>query len=358
MSATSGLVLVVLTASLLSGHSRFVADPLSSVRQEPLILDVCPECSQIIQLSANMISSSDTKVTVFKSLYALCQHLPRDQVSGCELQVKAYLPKILRQSPVQQKPEETCEVFGLCIPNKEKELLKLSHQLSNTEKSTSELGTALKAQGVLNPVCPLCLLVIKKLEELLPKNMTEETLMKLMGEVCDLIPKSYKDQCDDFVNKYGAEIVEFLLSSAAPHTICTLLHLCLFEMRSVPDVRPSSDCDSCQTLAVLSRLYLGLNATKPQTSAFLQSVCIQHPNAIPKCEDFTRIYGLQLQRVLGNQMDVPHVCERANLCSSSKKPEPLGKNPCTWGPSYWCKNLETAQKCGNQVFCKKYVWKK
>lgn len=55
-----------------------------------------------------------------------------------------------------------------------------------------------------------------------------------MGEVCDLIPESYKDQCDDFIAKYGTQIVEFLLSSAAPHTICTLLHLCLYEEQAVP----------------------------------------------------------------------------------------------------------------------------
>lgn len=62
----------------------------------------------------------------------------------------------------------------------------------------------------------------------------QDALIKLMGEVCDLMPESYKDQCDDFIAKYGTEIVEFLLSSAAPHTICTLLHLCLFEEQAVP----------------------------------------------------------------------------------------------------------------------------
>ncbi len=58
--------------------------------------------------------------------------------------------------------------------------------------------------------------------------------MKLMGEVCSLVPQSYKERCDDFVDKYGKQIVEFLLSSAAPHTICTLLHLCLFKEQPVP----------------------------------------------------------------------------------------------------------------------------
>uniref|UniRef100_A0A669CF90 Saposin B-type domain-containing protein n=1 Tax=Oreochromis niloticus TaxID=8128 RepID=A0A669CF90_ORENI len=82
--------------------------------------------------------------------------------------------------------------------------------------------------------CTLCLFIIKKLESLLPKNMTEDAIKKVMGEVCNLMPEHYKDQCDDFINKYGVEIVEFLLSSAAPHTICTLLHLCLFNEQPVP----------------------------------------------------------------------------------------------------------------------------
>uniref|UniRef100_A0A3Q3WWQ9 Saposin B-type domain-containing protein n=1 Tax=Mola mola TaxID=94237 RepID=A0A3Q3WWQ9_MOLML len=69
-----------------------------------------------------------------------------------------------------------------------------------------------------NPACALCLFIIKKMETLLPTNMTEV-------KVCDLVPESYKERCDDFVAKYGTEIVEFLLSSAAPHTICTLLHI-------------------------------------------------------------------------------------------------------------------------------------
>lgn len=62
----------------------------------------------------------------------------------------------------------------------------------------------------------------------------QETLMKLMEEICDLIPSSYTEQCEDFVSKYGKEIVEFLLSSAAPHTICTLLHLCIFKEKTHP----------------------------------------------------------------------------------------------------------------------------
>lgn len=58
--------------------------------------------------------------------------------------------------------------------------------------------------------------------------------MKLMGEVCDHAPQHYKEKCDDFVAKYGAAIADFLLSSAAPHTICMLLHVCLVRERPPP----------------------------------------------------------------------------------------------------------------------------
>ncbi|XP_041793681.1 surfactant protein Bb [Chelmon rostratus] len=354
MSA-SGFILVVVAVSLWPGDCRFVVNPF--IKHKPLTLDMCSECSQIVQLSANMISSRDTKETVYETLHALCQHLPEQQASECESQVKTYLPKVLQQTPGHLKPGEACVVFGLCAAHKEEEVLKLPHHATNEYKPSSALGTATSTHELFNPACALCLFIIKKLETLLPTNMTEDTLMKLMGEVCDLVPESYKERCDDFVAKYGTQIVEFLLSSAAPHTICTLLHLCLFKEESAPEAFLPSDCESCRTLAVLSRLHLGPNSTEPMTSSFLQSVCVHHPNAIPKCEAFTRIYGSRLQKVLGNQMDTPHACERADLCVASQKLEPLGKNRCTWGPTYWCRDIQTAQMCGNQAFCKKYMWK-
>ncbi|XP_074526775.1 surfactant protein Bb [Halichoeres trimaculatus] len=355
-----GLLLAVLLLSLGSGDSRFIIDPLSVVQQKYLTLDICAECSQIVQLSANMISSRDTKETVYEALHALCQRLPGEQASECSSQVKTYLPKVLQQTPGHLKPRDTCMVFRLCAARNEEEQLKLPHYAPDKDLSNPALNTAANTPEVFSPICSLCVLVIKKLETLLPENMTEDALMKLMEEVCDLIPQSYKEQCDEFVDTYGEQIVEFLLSSAAPHTICTLLHLCMFKEQAVaagnPEVLPS-DCDSCRTLAVLSRLHLAPNSTQSETSSFLQSVCVKHPNAIPKCVAFTKIYGSRLQEVLGNQKDVSNACERADLCIASKKLEPLGKNRCTWGPNYWCKDIQTAKKCGNQAFCEKYMWK-
>lgn len=67
--------------------------------------------------------------------------------------------------------------------------------------------------------------------------------------------------------------------------------VCVIGSTSISRCRPSadnaeptlpSDCESCRTLAVLSRLNNGPNSTQPETSSFLQSVCFHYPNAIPK----------------------------------------------------------------------------
>ncbi|RVE68277.1 hypothetical protein OJAV_G00089220 [Oryzias javanicus] len=318
MTARVGFVLLLITVTLRLGDSRFILDPASLISQGFQPLDLCAECSYIIRMSANMISSSDTKMTVYEALHAVCLRLPEQSASQCHSQVKTYLPKVLQQTPSHLKPRETCVVFGLCAPQKDEE----PPQSVDTEGlSNSAPVSATETQKISGPVCALCLMVIKKLENMLPKNMTEDVVLKLMGEVCDLVPASYKQQA---ACSRGA---------------------------------PPSDCESCRTLAALHRVHLGHNATGAQTSAFLQSVCTIHPNAIPKCDAFTRTYGSQLQRALGNQMEVSLACERADLCQTMKKLDLLGSNPCTWGPSYWCQNIETAQKCGHQFFCEKFMWK-
>lgn len=332
----SALFSVLLTA----GDCRILPDSLSAFKHSELAADACSECTGLLHKAHNMISGSETKVMIYGALQSLCLNLPLAQSSHCRAQVDSHLSSALQQPQSSAKSAESCAVFGLCEPKKK-------------DGPAAAAGSQKEQSG---PVCTLCVLVVKKLETLLPQNMTEDAIRALLAEVCSLMPQSYEEQCDDFVQKYGDEIVEFLMSSAAPHTLCTLLHLCLLNDTPAPQALVPSDCDSCRTLSALSRLHQGLNQSESWSAAFLQSVCSVHPQAIPKCESFIRVYSAQL-RVLGNQLGSPDACERAALCAPLTAPPLLGQKRCTWGPSYWCRDMKTAQECGNQAFCKKFVWK-
>ncbi|CAL8342904.1 unnamed protein product [Lota lota] len=327
-----GFFLAILSASLPAGKT---ANP-----------DACSECSHIMKITAEKGSTNDTQEVLHEKLKHLCRSLATSEHDDCKSRVDTYLPEIARM-----KPHEVCQVLGHCALA----ALRPAQVITQTEVSTPPFNPDPSTQ--FSPQCTLCLLLIRKMEDMLPKNRTEDAVVKLMGQVCALLPSSYKGKCNDFIDKYGKQIVEFLLSSAAPHSICALLHLCLLEeTSSVETLPPSSDCESCRHLVVLSRLHLGLNSTRhAQTSAFLGSVCLHHPNAIPKCEIFLKRFGSRLQRVLGNQLDASDPCERAEMCVAVK--DLTRAQHCNLGPAYWCQDVKTALMCGNLAYCKKHMWK-
>ncbi|XP_023834288.1 prosaposin-like isoform X3 [Salvelinus sp. IW2-2015] len=337
------------------GETMVIREPTRAkldITQQSSTSDICSDCSQIIELFTDMISNTDTQELINSTLDDLCQRLPGGVAqSHCVSQVQMYLPQALQYLIGILKPGETCMVLGLCAVHSKRGAPKqLSPTITDMDLSNAVLDSGTNPEVQVSPQCTFCVYLMKKLESVLPTDKIEDAIVKLMGGVCGLLPASYKDQCNDFINKYGKKIVNFLLPSAAPYSICALLHL--FQETPSMEMLLSSDCDSCRTMAVLSRFHLGLNATESQTSSFLQSVCLKHPNTIPKCEMFTKLYGPRLQKVLGSQMDA---CERADVCVVVKEQHLLRKNHCTWGPIYICRDVKTSHECGMVDFCQKVM---
>lgn len=70
------------------------------------------------------------------------------------------------------------------------------------------------------------------------------------------------------------------------------------------------------------------------------------------------IYGKTIIELLEHETNSRQVCKMISLCSTqqgvhiiptSEKPHLLGKKECTWGPSYWCTSLDTANQCGVSI---------
>ncbi|KAM6954415.1 surfactant protein Bb, partial [Aplochiton taeniatus] len=187
------------------------------IAKTSLTSDLCSECSKIIELSIDMLSNNDT-----------------------------------------QKPGEICAVLGLCVDGSQARPQGLANTGSNVPGA--HVDKKKYSEVEISPQCTFCVFLIKKLEDLLPKERTEDAVVKALEKVCETLPGSFKDQCADFVSKYGKQVVDFLLSSAAPHTICSLLHLCLFEESPKMEMpQLPSDCNLCRILAVLGGRHLGLN---------------------------------------------------------------------------------------------------
>ncbi|KAK2819091.1 hypothetical protein Q5P01_024652 [Channa striata] len=74
--------------------------------------------------------------------------------------------------------------------------------------------------------CSFCIFITKSLEDLLPKERTESAVTKLLEEICLILPPTYRDQCENVIEKYGKTVLDAILSYATPQPICSIIQMC------------------------------------------------------------------------------------------------------------------------------------
>ncbi|XP_077062937.1 surfactant protein Bb [Siphateles boraxobius] len=303
------------TSTLSSGWARNVDLRLAETGTSSLSMmnNMCTDCNKIVQLMTEMLSNQDTQHLIENALDKFCSEHP--VIPLCLDGARTYVHLVIKYfSAFVTQNGDICSVLGLCAVESE-------------SKAPSELMVGLNEHGLLyakpsrgtsqevhNPICTFCLLFIKTLESMLPKERTADMIEKLLEKICDHLPEHYKDKCDNFIEMYGKKLIELLLSSLSPHTICAALGLCIFPETPMT---LSTDCDSCKMLAVLSWFHLGHNTTEIATSDLLQKICHLHPNAIPQCEGFVKLHGHRLLKSDGKQPFISE-CQEDYLCRGHK----------------------------------------
>ncbi|KAK2823703.1 hypothetical protein Q7C36_020303 [Tachysurus vachellii] len=309
--------------------------------------EVCQDCIHIIEILKHLLMDEEFQGNLKTILENVCDFLPEQFEQQCHSEVDNKLPLTLTFISGLMNPGKVCTKLHLCDGDFK---LQMEDILMNYIQETITPNNATMESSFL---CNACTYTLNVLDCLLPIAQTESAVITLLDDVCSVLPIIISGQCSRLVQRSVKKLFEELLNAASPNSICSVLRICQSNM-----VSPISDCDSCLTLVVLSRLQLGSNATQPKVTSFLRSVCQSHPGILPKCESFTQRYGEQLQGILGKEAVALDACERADLCLRS---EAAGQgdvgDPCTLGTSYSCRDLQTAHACGVVSFCQKNVWK-
>uniref|UniRef100_A0A8C1AUT0 Surfactant protein Ba n=1 Tax=Cyprinus carpio carpio TaxID=630221 RepID=A0A8C1AUT0_CYPCA len=285
--------------------------------------DMCQDCTQIFELLKDLFSNGDFQAKLAASLEQLCDELPAQITKICHTEVEKMLPFAITFITSMMQPNDICTFLGLCGG---RDIDRIRDLLLNHMSKT------------------------------LPVPTMKSIITVLLESLCREFPPLFQPQCNKMVEKYVQLLVDMLLNNTSPNFICTLLHLCEIQERPVKAAEVLSDCDSCLTLAVLTRLHLGSNATELQAASFLNTVCQLHPSAMPKCETFVQRHGNQLSVFLSKQQGALDICKKANWCVSGEKEPVVAADPCSFGPIYSCRDLQTAVDCGVVSFCQKNMW--
>ncbi|XP_033832060.1 prosaposin-like [Periophthalmus magnuspinnatus] len=180
--------------------------------------NVCKDCTNIFELLADMLSSTELQKKIVDSVDGLCEHLPGPKITVklCKEEVERMLSAAISFIGAT-KPAEMCKLLGLC-QSCDKQLKMLNYFVNEALKA----ATASQNKNL----CSFCLFLMKTLEDLLPKQRTEAAVIHLLEDICHILPPLYQRQCQDVVGKFSKTIIDAILSYATPRSICELLHLC------------------------------------------------------------------------------------------------------------------------------------
>ncbi|XP_061148761.1 prosaposin isoform X3 [Syngnathus typhle] len=191
----------------------------------------CEDCTKIMNLLIDLLSNTELQKRITHGIGKLCDHLPgkASMAVFCKEEVDKILPVAISLITVVAKPGDICKLMGLCG--------------SNEQQKTFDYMVDKVLQFAAMPVnekptspCSFCIFFIKTIDDLLPKERTEEAVVKVMENVCHILPISYHDQCEVVIGKFSKTLMDALLGYATPKAICTLIRLC--ESQEGPSVDP------------------------------------------------------------------------------------------------------------------------
>ncbi|XP_015196617.1 surfactant protein Bb isoform X1 [Lepisosteus oculatus] len=321
--------------------------------------DSCKDCTRIFELLQDMLSNDDIEELMKRTADWFCKRLPTGETQKeCIEEVDVKLPFIINFLINSVNPGNVCLMLGICKGQSTTgKLESLFSHVKVDELRHSPMPKGTNPQVQITPLCSICVLLIKKVEEVLPKVRTKEQIADLLGKVCSHLPMLLSMQCSVFVKMYGVKVIDFLLSYLAPHTICSLVYLCIGEESpAVLAAASEPSCEACLGVTALTQLTLGSNATEDQTALVLDTVCRYYPSSIPTCKNFTEAYKPKLQKVLTKPWDTHTMCQEVQACAKAEPTPLLGDQPCARGPSYWCADMQRALACNAVDHCKAHVW--
>jgi len=305
---------------------------------------VCELCSVVTHELDQLIEEDSTQDEIEAALDKVCSLLPADYVGQCDdlvARYKSYMVQILLEFAT---PQQLCGFLRLC-------------------------PTQVKLGG---EQCTVCTFIAVELDNMLADADTEKEITAKIEAVCSHLPSfpaTLRTDCDQFVEDNLPKILAELAKDMEPKTICSAIHMCTATKLHTqePTVAPPAAaklhvqggelCQVCNLVIEDLDQVLAQDATKKDIENALDQVCSGLPDSImTTCTEIVDEYTPKILDLAANIFQPSYVCKHIGLCGAQRKPALIGANPCSYGPSYWCNNSDSAKECNAVTFCMQHYW--
>ncbi|XP_026045073.1 prosaposin isoform X1 [Astatotilapia calliptera] len=341
---------------------------------------VCEDCIKLLtDAQAEAKANSSFIDSLIENIEKQCDMLGPGLADQCKQYVSQYGTLVVQQlMSMEQQPREICAFAGFCAGTK-KSIPMMTLQAAKTVPAAkvfpaAKLFPATKVDSAAetsgkpmvrvrdSPTCTICEYVMKQLESMVQQHSTEEEIIHAVEQVCSILPSSLSSQCKDLIETYGQAIIDLLVQEADPKTVCTVLGLCNGQGRAYvvaldkPRFKVGGYCEVCKAVVSYIDGILEKNATEAEIEEAVRKVCNFLPDSYKtECDQLVQQYEPILVQLLLEMLDPDFVCMKLGACPGAAH-RLLGTERCSWGPSFWCKNMETAQQCNAVAHCQRHVW--
>ncbi|XP_056251389.1 prosaposin [Seriola aureovittata] len=336
--------------------------------------EVCQDCIKFLtDAQAEAKANASFIDSLIENIENQCDLLGPGLASMCKQYVGQYGTLVVEQL-MSMQPKDICVHAGFCAAAMKKSIPMMMLQAAKTVPAAKavpalKLFPATKMESAKpmvrvrdSPTCAICEFVMKQLESMLEDQTTEEEVIQAVEKVCTFLPSSLTAQCKDLIETYGQAIIELLVQQADPKTVCTVLALCNDASRAyVPALdqarfKAGGYCDVCKMAVTYIDRILEKNATEAQIEEAVRKACSFLPDSLQtECDQMIQQYEPMLVQLLLQMLDPDFVCMKVGACPEAVR-RLLGTEQCSWGPAFWCKNMETATRCNAVAHCKRHVW--
>ncbi|XP_034940789.1 prosaposin [Chelonus insularis] len=293
----------------------------------------CEFCEYILHYLQNIITIPSTENELKNIFGKVCTKLP-DSIGGmCKEFLDQYGDALIALLVQEIDPSTICPLLHVCPSD---QMMVAWEQLPKDKMIETELKD--------KPSCPLCLLAVEQIENVIKQNTTEANIEHELDKLCLHLPKSLNEQCVDFVKAYSKELIEMLILDLSPQEICVFLKLCDEKKKIMPDnfpqdkdgeimtneipdfpiksqkpVKEDTKCVICETVMGYIEKQMKNKSTKEEIESIIHTVCNDLPGAKlkNKCNHFVDQYGEFVIQMLSDDITPREICTVLDLCQEN-----------------------------------------
>lgn len=299
----------------------------------------CTVCKDIIEKVKVYLSDGKSQAMIVNYIDTeLCSKVGQSS-ELCKTLVATYGPIFLNTIANDVKPEQICDMIGMCPKTQTTYTNHLAHV--TLEEKQEHQAVALKTTA--DPtVCILCEFAMDKLKHYLSNNATEAQIEHELELLCAKLPKSIVRECNTLVIFYGPLIIKSIIEGHTPMEVCEDIQLCkkalgpnkipMMNMKPAqeimkPETKSEVSCVVCQFVINIIDHRIDTDTTERTIKFTVDNVCKIVPHRYrAHCDQLMAKYGVELVDFLVKSTDPVKACEFVGVCQLKDAPSMIVSN--------------------------------